>query len=318
MSEIGGYLQLELPVGKEFYQPTVRLNSGRNALEYILIAKKYRKIYLPYYTCDVLLEPLHKHRITFEFYEVDANLEPVFDYQQIGINDTFLYTNYFGLKNNFIKTLAPKVKNLIVDNAQAFYSKPLKGIDTFYSPRKFFGIPDGAYLFSNVLLDESFDQDTSSHQRFEHLLKRIDLSARDAYADFTRNDNSLINQPIRLMSPLTQRLLESINYEDVAKIRIENFNKLHESLCNLNKLKLNRLKKHDVPLVYPFWSNDIILRDRLLEKKIYTARYWPNVKEWCKENKLEYALANEVIHLPIDQRYGEIEMNIIIKTILNG
>lgn len=316
MSEIGGYFQLELPTGKEFHQPSIRLNSGRNALEYILLAKKYKKVYLPYYTCDVLLEPLQKHHIAYEFYKVNDRLEPVFDFQLIARDEVFLYTNYFGFKNKCVVELASKVENLIIDNAQAFYADPLKDIDTFYSPRKFFGVSDGAYLFTNTLLDNQFERDTS-YQRSEHLLKRIDLSAKNAYTDFSLNDFSLKNQPIKLMSNLTRSILESIDYMKVAKIRIANFNFLHSILGGVNKLNLDFLT-NEVPLVYPFWSEDKTLRNRLLENKIYTATYWPNIKEWCKENDLEFRLADKVIHLPIDQRYGNTEMDLILKIILNG
>lgn len=314
MSEIGGYFQLELPGGKEFHQPSVRLNSGRNALEYILIAKKYRKIYLPYYTCDVLLEPLQKHHITFEFYEVDDKLEPIFDYQKIDDNDAFLFTNYFGLKDNFVTSLALKVKTLIIDNAQAFYAKPIKDIDTFYSPRKFFGIPDGAYLFTNTILFEKFEHDTS-YQRFEHLLKRIDISTEDGYADFTKNDNSLINQPIKLMSPLTQKLLESINYMVIAEKRRENYMYLHEYLKTKNSLWFSELDGQ-VPMVYPFFDKTGILRNKLTANKIYTALYWQNVISWQpNKHSTEYEFATNIVHLPIDQRYTTKDLDKILQLI---
>ena len=41
MKELGGYFELELPKKTEFHKDAVRLNSGRNALEYILLAKSY-------------------------------------------------------------------------------------------------------------------------------------------------------------------------------------------------------------------------------------------------------------------------------------
>ncbi|XHR96722.1 hypothetical protein ACFJIV_08730 [Mucilaginibacter sp. UC70_90] len=70
LKPIGGYLELELPKGNEYYPDLVRLNTGRNALEYILIQKKYHKIYIPYFTCDVLLEPIARTGIQYQFYHV--------------------------------------------------------------------------------------------------------------------------------------------------------------------------------------------------------------------------------------------------------
>jgi hypothetical protein len=149
-----------------------------------------------------------------------------------------------------------------------------------------------------------------------HLLIRKDISAEVGYSDFINNDQSLENQPIKFMSKLTKSILHSIDYERIAKVRIANFNILHKSLGSKNKLKLSLLK-YSVPMVYPFWSEDLGLRKRLLENKIYTATYWPNVKEWCTIDSLEYSLMEEIVHLPIDQRYSKTEMDFIINIIVN-
>lgn len=68
MTAIGGYFGLELNNKNEYHSKAIRLNTGRNALEYILRTKKYHKIYLPYYTCKVLLEPIIKLNLLYEFY----------------------------------------------------------------------------------------------------------------------------------------------------------------------------------------------------------------------------------------------------------
>ncbi|WP_221406816.1 hypothetical protein, partial [Elizabethkingia anophelis] len=173
---IGGYFQLELCENKPFqYSDLILLNTARNCLEYILRAKGYKKIYIPYFTCDVLLEPINKLNIDYQFYDIDDSLEPIFDYDRVGGNEVFLATNYFGIKTKFIEDLSSKVKNLIIDNAQAFFAKPLLGIDTFYSPRKFVGVSDGGILATKKILEGSLEKDFS-YERMSHLLKRIDLS----------------------------------------------------------------------------------------------------------------------------------------------
>lgn len=314
-NSIGGYFELETSLISEYHSNAFAINTARNALEYILLAKKIQKIYLPYFTCDVLLEPLKKLQLPFEFYTIDSNFEPFFDFSKLKENDFLLYTNYFGLKDAYINELVNKCNNLIIDNAQAFFSKPIEGVSTIYSARKFFGVSDGAYLYCNEQLNENFDTDCSV-ERMSHLLIRKDISAEVGYSNFIINDKSLENQPIKLMSKLTKSILQSIDYEKIAKVRIDNFNMLHRALGSKNKLILSFLKSN-VPLVYPFWSDDKGLRKSLFENKIYTATYWPNVKDWCEINSLEYTLTDEIINLPIDQRYSEIEMELIINTILN-
>lgn len=140
---IGGYFELELSKDVEYHNNAIRLNSGRSAFEYILRAKQYAKVFLPYYTCDVMLNSIKKLDLDVEFYHIDKNLFPIFDYSKVKSTDVFVYTNYFGVCDYQVKKVSMKCKNLIIDNAQAFFSKPLPGVDTFYSPRKFFGLPDG-------------------------------------------------------------------------------------------------------------------------------------------------------------------------------
>lgn len=272
MNELGGYFELELQRTNEYHQNAIRLNTGRNAFEYILKGKGYKKVYLPYYTCDVMLEPIEKLGVSYEFYSIDQSFSPVFDFQKIKEKDAFLYTNYFGLCDKHVEDISTKVRNLIIDNAQSFYSHTLPEVDTFYSPRKFFGLPDGAYLYTNKRLQEELEVDVS-YQRCEHLLGRIDINASSFYKSFVEADNSLINQSIKQMSRLTQRLLSSIDYERTAKKRIENFKQLHQVLETKNKLEFN-LADFGVPMIYPYLiDNGKELKQKLIKNKIYVASY---------------------------------------------
>lgn len=63
--------------------------------------------------------------------------------------------------NTAIMRFAHFLKNLIVDNVQVFYTPPIKGLDTIYTCRKFFGVPDGAYLYTDCILAESIPYDKS-------------------------------------------------------------------------------------------------------------------------------------------------------------
>lgn len=309
MQEIGGYFELELRNGMHYHQDAIRLNTARNCFEYILKAKKYTKVYIPYYTCEVMLEPLLKLNISYEFYHINAHFEPV-EQKELQPNEAFLYTNYFGLKEEGVKKLALVYKNqLIVDNAQAFFAAPLQGIDTFYSARKFLGVPDGAYLYTDCILEVK-EQDVS-YERMTHLLKRIDLDASSGYEDFQKNDEVLIGQPIKRMSKLTETLLSSIDYSSIILDRRANYLFLDAKLSETNKISFT-FANDAVPMVYPYFSDTIGFRKKLIDNKIYTAQYWPNVLTWTKPKDIEYILTEKILHIPIDQRYSEISMNKIL------
>lgn len=310
MEAIGGYFSLELPQREEYHKNAIRLNTGRNCLEYILRVRGYKKVYVPYYTCEAVMEPINKMGIPFEFYHIDIHFE-VRDRFTLKKGEALLYTNYFGLKQRYVEQLAEKIgSRLIVDNTQAFYAKPLSGIDTFYTCRKFFGVPDGAYLYCDKEFNEEIEQDYS-YERVAHLVKRIDLSAEEGFKDFRRVDDGLDNQPIRKMSKLTQRMMQGIDYEAAALRRRANYQMLQEALDKENNIELP-MDVDAVPMVYPYLIPVEGLREKLIEKKIFVARYWPNVMEWTTKEDIDYLLAYQMQPLPIDQRYGEDDMNRII------
>ena len=306
MKSIGGYFGLELPQGTEYHSQAIALNTGRNALEYILRARGYKRVYLPYYSCEVLLEPFKRLGVEYTFYHINANLEA--DLQpSLNSDEAILCINYFGLKQDHVNALAQRYgKQLIVDNTQAFYARPIDGIDTFYSCRKFFGVPDGAYLYCDKVLDAELEQDYS-WERMTHLLKRIDVSAEAAYADFREQSEKLKNNPIRKMSQLTHSIMASIDYNDVAEKRRQNYLLLDKALGNKNGITLS-LAADAVPMVYPFFTTDQQLRQHLIDNKVYVATYWPNVLDWINTDSTEYTLTTQLLPLPIDQRYSEEEM----------
>ena len=307
---IGGFFELELRKGELAHSKAIRLNTARSCFEYILRTRRFAKVYVPYYTCEVMLEPLQALGIDYQFYSVNEILEPV-TLPELKEHELFLYTNYFGLKQEYAQRLAALYgKRLIVDNAQAFYSEPMQGIGTFYSPRKFFGVADGAFLYNDVELEFDFPQDVS-YGRMAHLLKRIDEGAEASFEDFRNDDNSLCHQGIKRMSRLTEAILYGIDYEAAKFARRRNFAFLDKSLKESNQIHWE-LGEETVPMVYPYLTNDACLRQRLIDNKVFVATYWPNVRRWTNRGTIEYELTDRLIPIPIDQRYSLEDMKTIL------
>jgi hypothetical protein len=313
-SALGGYFELEINnFGTMYHDDAVALNSGRNALEHILLTNKYHTIYVPYFTCDVLLEPIVKHGIKFVYYNISDDFKP----KIISIPEgaALLYTNYFGLMNENIKDLSLSIPNLIIDNAQAFYDKPIGENPTFYSPRKFFGLPDGGFAYNtNDVSVEKYPLDVSNN-RISHLITRVELGAEDGYNQFLDNDAALMNQPIKQMSKLTQKLMRGIDYNSVIERRLENFAWLHKQLRNYNDLTpMIDSASYTCPMVYPFLKKgNNMLRQILIDNRIYTAQYWPNVLSHKDKLGIEKEFVENIISLPIDQRYSIDKLNWVVK-----
>ena len=311
--EIGGYFSLELSNGDEYHKDAVALNNARAALQYILREKKYRKIYLPHYICGCVMQPILSEGVEFEYYSINECFEPQFN-KDIAEDECFLYVNYFGLCQNMVKQVVHSYDNVIIDSTQAFYAQPEKGVDTIYSARKFFGVPDGGYLYTDVLLDETLETDVSYH-RMEHLLKRIDLSANEGYSSFQENECSLDNLGIKGMSNLTHALLSGIDYDTVAERRRANYLYLESLIGDSNQVSLPELGGQ-VPMVYPYLTDDEDLRSKLIQNRIYVATYWKDVLPHVDVGSVEERYTNYLLALPIDQRYGIEELNSISSILL--
>jgi hypothetical protein len=309
MKEIGGFFELELGNrDRAFHSNLLALNTGRNAFEYILRVRGYKKVFMPAYYCDVLLEPLQKLGIAVEHYPINYDLE--FEPFQTSDGEAILCINYFGIKDKFIKKVVESTPRIIVDNTQAFFSPALPGIDTFYSCRKFFGVPDGSYVSIDKMLEEPLEHDNSA-ERYRHLVGRIDASAQDNYGMYQAAEHGLENQPIKLMSPSTKRVLANVDCELVTQRRQANFWFLHGTLGSKNRLQL---PVGGAFLCYPILLSEEV-KHKLVVNKVYTPTYWPNVLKHAAPDSVEYDLAKNLVCIPIDQRYDLDDMKRIVQII---
>lgn len=313
---IGGYFDLGLSDRGEFpHQNALFLNSGRHGFEYLLRARQAKRVYLPKYTCDVMLEPLKKHNIPYVFYAITESLE-IESIPGLVEGDILLYTNYFGVKDVYCNKLARTYgEQLILDCSQALYFVPEVSVDVFYSPRKFIGLPDGGCVVSDKHLQIDLAVDTTSWQRMSHLLKRIDQGPEAGYEDFKRNDASLSKEPLQAMSRLTKSLLLNADHTAIRTRRQANFTGLHKVLGANNRLSLNP-DDTSGPLVYPYLvAEGSALRQKLLQERIFAAQYWPNVMEWADSGDTEALLTQNLLALPIDQRYNQSDMQRIVEVL---
>ena len=308
MKEIGGYIEIETYRGRMLYDEAIKLNCGRNALDYIVKSKEIEKIWMPKFMCNSCNNVLANNGVQVKYYSIGKDFKPVELQRQDG---EWLYlVNYYGQhSNDYIKTLG---NNIIVDNAQAYFQEPIHGVDTLYTCRKFFGVADGSILFTDKQMPVA-EQD-ESYSRMNFLLGRYEKRASEFYSEYISNNDLFANEPIKRMSKLTNNLLHGIDYDFIEQRRTENFQFLHERLRDINKLSLTIPKG---AFMYPLYiENGSEVRRQLQKMKIYIPVLWPNVFDLCDETEIEYDMASNILPLPVDQRYTIEDMEIILNALI--
>lgn len=313
-TEIGGYFELEELKGQEYYSDLYKVNLGRTAIMWLIESRGIKEIWLPRYLCDSVISACEKTGVTIHFYLVNEALEPQLDDTIQFSQDRWLFlVNYYGqLTNETIQKYKKKYNQIIVDNTQSFFQRPVEGVDTVYSCRKFFGLCDGAYLSTDVKLTEGKTLDCSN-DRMGHVLGRYEKDAGTYYQAMLDNASNYHDMDIRVMSRLTSNLLKGIDYDLCIEKRNQNYDILKELLPSDNSFAVTR---GEGPFAYPYLcENGIELRKKLAAKKVFVPTYWQNVIADMPKDSIEYNFAANILPLPIDQRYGEEEMKFIANLI---
>ena len=95
--EIGGYLELEVFHGKEYYPDLVKVNLGRTALCWLLESRKIETLYLPFFLCDSVIDICLRQGIHVNFYSLNEDLTPALSPDLSLHPREYLYlVNYYG------------------------------------------------------------------------------------------------------------------------------------------------------------------------------------------------------------------------------
>lgn len=311
MREFGGYMEMEQYHMPMLHDGMIPLNCARNCLAYLIEKKHIKIIYIPIFLCDSVLNVCKRYPIEIKYYSIGTDFLPK-DLEPKP-NSWVYVVNYYGqLSNAVLIKQKEKYKNIIVDNVQSYFQEPVDGVDTLYTCRKFFGVTDGAFLYSDIEADEEIPTD-ESFERTNYLLGRFERNASEFYSEYVKRELEFDSAPIKKMSKLTDNLLHSIDYNSISKKRTENFVLLHTNLLEINKLNLI------IPngaYMYPLYiENGGEVRNELQKEKIFIPTLWPDVLKRCSDNTLEYDLAENILPLPVDQRYGKSDMEYLLSKI---
>ena len=252
----------------------IKLNTARNALRLLIRTYNIKELFVPYYICPVVRDATLKERCKIIFYHINDNFFPTNDAHKSFKTDSFiLYPNYFGISAKNVYDLASDYKNLIIDNAHAFFMNQNVGLASFVSLRKFFNVPDGSILYTKDKLNYDLEIDE-------------DRKVPQNESEFLLNESLLNRLDIKLISKQTSTIFDTINLNNERERRLENFNKLHSKLNKSNNLKFT-LTKDDTPYIYPYLINEKDVFNTST-KNLLTShdvlRFWNNLPK----NFLEY------------------------------
>ena len=320
--EIGSFIELQFEKGREYFKgekDIARLNTGRAAIYHAFRVSECATIWIPIYQCDTVREFLKSKNVKIKYYHIDSNFNPI-DLKQSN-NEAVLLVNYYGVMSyKRMMDLSSKYKNVIIDNSQAFFCKPLDNCLNVYSCRKFVGVPDGAYVIGKNahLYQDEYDQCFSSDTSL-FLLQRIEYGCEGkAYETRSINENRVNTEDIMKMSRLTRTILDGADYETIKAKRVENFSIACSLFGNINKIDpLKYFDKETVPMIYPLVVEDDGLLDRLQKAKHFQGHWWSYLLNETKESDFENWISRYIIPITIDQRYGKEELE-YINSIIRG
>lgn len=286
-----------------------------------------RALCLPDYLCESQVSILQGAGIPFSFYTLGPDLTPATELLQKTApkNAAVLIINYFGLLNldeigRQIRTERPDL-HLIGDIVQNPLMIPsLQIYDYCYtSLRKYFPVPDGAEVFPATLPaptekpDEGFIQGKlqAASRKFLYLResKRRTTEEQTYLDEFMAAEDRIARTPVlSTISEPSLAILDGLNPAEITKKRRENYLFLSRELRSVG-LSVPGLTESAAPVCLPLWTNRRNeLREHFANQGIFCPIHWPSFDQ-LPECAMGRSLAQFEIGLPLDQRYGERQMN---------
>ena len=355
--EIGGFLEFpelkdtERKESAYYYLTNLYDNydffaDGRQAIKAVLLNREEilnKTCYLPAYLCDSILQSFRELELDVKFYPHKELLKPVLDGK---IKDSLVYLiDYFGTESvpeKEIQELLDGDNIVILDVSHSILDENRFSLthENFYlisSLRKTFPIPDGGIVYHS---DPNFKSSDIPPKKYEKKLEAMIL--RKLYLNGTDTNGSEqskwvkehflnLNQEYESYKydsivepqsiPLTScYILKNLPITDVMDRRWQNLTSMHEKVLNKKLLlfNINNIKSPFIlTLKFKNENERDSIRKRLVENDVYPPVLW-DLKGYIPEQfSYERNLSKRILMVPIDQRYGPVEMSKVVK-ILNS
>ncbi len=283
-----------------------------------------KKALLPKYTCDTVVAPFQQLGYDYQFYPVCLDLtidipkaKEIFSAHKPNI---IVVHPYFGMdltkqEQDMLEEMHESGCEIILDLTQCLFSTMRLPFIKYYvgSIRKWFAIPDGAFLETNEEMqmptienDEIVALQTKAMKLRGDYFLSADAKVKGESIRLSHEVESLMTRPItpHAMASSSKNLLALENSDIQQKIRIDNYTRLYEGLKDADNIELiadiSRLTT--APLFFPFRVKNISeMQKKLAQQSIYARLIWEE--------------EDRILTITVDQRYDLSDMDRVIAAI---
>lgn len=318
MHHVGG--EQELAQQAHFSELT---NSGRSSLRWIIESAQLesKRLLLPDFLCEVILDVLAEYNIDVDFYSVDSQL----GYQlpdDLSHYDALYLIKYFGATTASFELAITTFKQcIIVDDVFSPYPQVLDIRQSWYSfnsLRKISAVADFSMLYSNQPLKSLNVSPLAEFAALKYQAKQYKYAYFNAaegeeqsYLSLFNQGESCLDEHKGISSPSSRSVLESITFyqhlDSERALRRKNYAVVCEILSEYS-LPIQSDCYSFAPILLP---NRDAVRRRLMGHNIFLAVHWPEAT--MVTNKLSHA----ILSIPLDSRYNENDIREICQYILS-
>lgn len=330
---IGGEFEIDLSIQREFVpqSDTYYYASGRTALYQILcsMGPRHTRVWMPDWLCHTMVEAAEMAKTEVVFYELNSDFKATLEaLDKSGFRDgeAVLMVNYFGLLD---LTLTAKVIKeqypqsiVIEDDVQAYWRFAEKDNPyadyRFTSMRKAFAIPDGGLVETLRPMPNVTGHNTFAPFKVKAGVMKLHrgqegIKDEDYLALFRQGDELISENYDSGMSDDSKRLFAGTNFEQVKRQRQENAKVILDGLKSLGIKPLIEVPADAVPLFIPIYlENRDEVRRSMFQHEVFCPVHWPLEGMDVKKGK---EMAEHELSLIVDQRYGEKDLDDIVKLI---
>jgi len=298
--------------------------SARCAFYSVCQSVKPRIAWLPSYLCSAVLDPFRSLGIPVRYYGAGPNFRPESHEWIAAVHpgDLVLVIHYFGFANTTFPADQLKRRGAVIieDASQGLFIKQQypESICIVYSPRKFFGVPDGGILATSHMdaigrqpLEPPPTEWWKAAFAVTQMRREFDLVGGENrwFLLFRQVEETFPVGPFH-SSDVAKMLIETgTDYGSMRTARRENYLALAE---RLNEFALFPVLGEDtVPLGFPVCV-DATQRDAVLKclynERIYPAVHWRIDGIVPEEHHESHLLSRRILTLICDQRYTICDM----------